>query len=308
MNTAARLTSLDGILNVCKPVGMTSHDVVDAVRRLAGTRRVGHTGTLDPGASGVLVLALEHATRIAEFLADVDKEYRVEITFGRSTDSGDAYGRTVREASSVEPTAEQVASVLPRFVGEIQQIPPMASAVHVGGRRLYELSRQGAVVEVPPRRVHIYALDLKEFFPTSPPRAMLHVACSKGTYIRRLCSDLGDALDCGAYASFMVRTRVGRYEIASSATLEELQALAEQERFREALLPMDDALAEFPAVDLLPPQRQAAVHGQPIPLFRVAHWQRLLGAKVVKLRDAGRLVALARVEEGLLKPFKVLRD
>ncbi|TMJ01564.1 MAG: tRNA pseudouridine(55) synthase TruB [Bacillati bacterium ANGP1] len=287
---------------------MTSHDVVDAVRRLAGTRRVGHTGTLDPGASGVLVLALEHATRIAEFLADVDKEYRVEITFGRSTDSGDAYGRTVREASSVEPTAEQVASVLPRFVGEIQQIPPMASAVHVGGRRLYELSRQGAVVEVPPRCVHIYALDLKEFFPTSPPRAMLHVACSKGTYIRRLCSDLGDALDCGAYASFMVRTRVGRYEIASSATLEELQALAEQERFREALLPMDDALAEFPAVDLLPPQRQAAVHGQPIPLFRVAHWQRLLGAKVVKLRDAGRLVALARVEEGLLKPFKVLRD
>jgi len=308
MNAAAPLTSLDGILNVCKPVGMTSHDVVDAVRRLAGTRRVGHTGTLDPGASGVLVLALEHATRIAEFLADVDKEYRVEITFGRSTDSGDAYGRTVREASSVEPTAEQVAGVLPRFVGEIQQIPPMASAVHVGGRRLYELSRQGAVVEVPPRRVHIYALDLKEFFPTSPPRAMLHVACSKGTYIRRLCSDLGDALDCGAYASFMVRTRVGRYEVASSATLEELQALAEQERFREALLPMDDALAEFPAVDLLPPQRQAAVHGQPIPLFRVAHWQRLLGAKVVKLRDAGRLVALARVEEGLLKPFKVLRD
>jgi len=308
MNTAAPLTSLDGILNVCKPVGMTSHDVVDAVRRLAGTRRVGHTGTLDPGASGVLVLALEHATRIAEFLADVDKEYRVEITFGRSTDSGDAYGRTVRDVSSVGPTAEQVAGVLPRFVGEIQQIPPMASAVHVGGRRLYELSRQGAVVEVPPRRVHIYALDLKEFFPASPPRAMLHVACSKGTYIRRLCSDLGDALDCGAYASFMVRTRVGRYEVVSSATLEELQALAEQERFREALLPMDDALAEFPAVDLLPPQRQAAVHGQPIPLFRVAHWQRLLGAKVVKLRDAGRLVALAKVEEGLLKPFKVLRD
>jgi tRNA pseudouridine55 synthase len=308
MRDNASSPSMDGVLNVCKPVGMTSHDVVDAVRRLAGTRRVGHTGTLDPGASGVLVLALEHATRIAEFLADVDKEYRVEITFGRSTDSGDAYGRTVRDAPSVGPTAEQLVGMMPRFTGEIQQIPPMASAVHVGGRRLYELSRQGAVVEVPPRRVRIYALDLKEFFPTSPPRAILHVACSKGTYIRRLCSDLGDALDCGAYASFMVRTRVGRYEVAASSTLEELRALAEQGRFREALLPMDDALAEFPAVDLLPPQRQAAVHGQPIPLFRVAHWQRLLGAKVVRLRDAGRLVALARVEEGLLKPFKVLRD
>lgn len=293
---------------MCKPVGMTSHDVVDAVRRLAQTRRVGHTGTLDPGASGVLVLALEHATRIAEFLADADKEYRVEITFGRSTDSGDVYGRTVREASSVALTAEQVADVLPRFVGHIQQVPPMASAVHVGGRRLYELSRQGAVVEAPPRHVQIYEFELREFIPGTPPRAMLHVACSKGTYIRRLCSDVGDALGCEAYASFMVRMRVGRYDVMSSATLEELRAVAEQERFHEVVLPMDDALAEFPAVDLLPPQRQAAVHGQPIPLFRVAHWQRLVAAKVVRLRDGGRLIALARVEEGLLKPFKVLRD
>src|SRR5438552_1348137 len=120
--------------------------------------------------------------------------------------------------------------------------------------------------------------------PASPPRAMLHVACSKGTYVRRLCYDVGDAVGCGAYASFMVRMRVGRYEVASSATLEELQALAEQDRLREAVLPMDDALTEFPAVDLLPPQRQAAIHGQPIPLFRVAHWQRLVGSQVVSLR------------------------
>ena len=308
MKAAAPPASVDGVLNVCKPVGMTSHDVVDAVRRLARTRRVGHTGTLDPGASGVLVLALEHATRIAEFLANADKEYRVEITFGRSTDSGDAYGRTVRETPSVLLTAQQVTAVLPRFAGEIQQIPPMASAVHVGGRRLYELARQGAEIQVPPRTVHIYALELREFIPASPPRAMLHVACSKGTYIRRLCSDVGDAVGCGAYASFMVRMSVGRYEVASAATLEELQALAEQDRLREAVLPMDDALTEFPAVDLLPPQRQAAIHGQPIPLFRVAHWQRLVGAQVVRLRDAGRLIALAKVEEGLLKPFKVLRD
>lgn len=308
MNAPAPPPTPAGVLNVCKPVGMTSHDVVDAVRRLAGTRRVGHTGTLDPGASGVLILALEQATRIAEFLADADKEYRVEMTFGRSTDSGDIYGRTVQTSASVVLTAEQVAGVLPRFTGEIEQIPPMASAVHVGGRRLYELSRQGAVVEAPPRHVHIYDLTLREFFPGSPPRAMMHVACSKGTYIRRLCSDIGEALGCGAYASFMVRTRVGRYEVMSSATLEELQALAEQDRLGEAVLPMEEALAEFPAVDLLPPQRQAAINGQPIPLFRVAHWQRLVGAKVVRLRDAGRLIALARVEEGLLKPFKVLRD
>lgn len=300
--------SPDGVLNVCKPVGMTSHDVVDAIRALARTRKVGHTGTLDPGASGVLVLVLNHATRIAEFLADADKEYRVEATFGRSTDSGDAYGGTIRETPADGLTAAQVGAALPRFTGEIVQVPPMASAVHVGGRRLYELARRGEVVDPPPRRVQIYQLELREFHPGPPPRAMLHVACSKGTYIRRLCADLGDVVGCGAYASFMVRTRVGRYELRSSFTLEDLQARATGGGLDQAVLSMDDAMAEFPAVDLLPPQRQAAIHGQSIPLFRVAHWQRLVGAKLVRLRDHQGLVALAKVEEGLLKPVKVLRD
>src|SRR2546428_11687046 len=175
MKAAAPPASLDGVLNVCKPVGMTSHDVVDAVRRLAHTRRVGHAGTLDPGASGVLVLALEHATRIAEFRANADKEYRVEITFGRSTDSGDAYGRTVRETPSVLLTAQQVTAVLPRFAGEIQQIPPMASAVHVGGRRLYELARPGAGIQGPPRPLPIYAFELPEVLPPLPPAAHRHM-------------------------------------------------------------------------------------------------------------------------------------
>jgi tRNA pseudouridine55 synthase len=287
---------------------MTSHDVVDVARLLAHTRRVGHTGTLDPGASGVLVLVFNRATRIAEFLADADKEYRVEVTFGKSTDSGDAYGRTVREASAASLTSDQIAAALVPFVGEIAQVPPMASAVHVGGRRLYALAREGISVEVPPRHVRIHRLDLVEFAAGSPPRAMLHVVCSKGTYVRRLCSDLGEGLGCGAYASFMVRTRVGRYELAASATLEELQTLGAVGRLAEAILPMDDALADLPAVELLPPQRQAAMRGQPIPLFRVSQWQRLVGARVVRLRDASGLVALAHVEEGLLRPFKVLRD
>src|SRR2546425_988560 len=207
-------SSVEGVLNVCKPVGMTSHDVVDAARRLAHTRRVGHTGTLDPGATGVLVLVFNRATRIAEFLADADKEYRVEVTFGKSTDSGDAYGRTVREAPADTLTGEQVAAALPQFVGEIAQVPPLASAVHVGGRRLYELAREGVTIEVPPRHVWIYQLTLLDFVATSPPSAV----------------------------------------------------------------------------------------------FRVARWQQLVGAPVVRLRDATGLVALARVEEGLLRPFKVLRD
>ena len=297
-----------GVLSVVKPVGMTSHDVVDVVRRLVGTRRVGHTGTLDPGAAGVLVLAIGRGTRIVEFLAEAEKEYRVEVTFGRATDTGDAYGETVHEATALHLDTRHVQSVLAQFTGEIEQVPPMASAVHVQGRRLYEHARRGAVVDVPPRRVQIFRLELVEFVRTSPPRAWLHVACSKGTYIRRLCHDIGDALGCGAHASFMVRTRVGQHRIDAAHTLEELAAHARAGRLADVLQPLDEAIGDLPAVELTPPLRRAVMHGHPLPLFKVAHWQRLIGARAVRLRDSGGLVALARVEAGMLKPFKVLRD
>lgn len=286
---------------------MTSHDVVDYLRRLTRTRRVGHTGTLDPGATGVLVLCVGRATRIAEFLADADKEYWVEMTVGRSTDSGDVYGNVVRETAVDALTREDVEAVLPRFLGEIDQVPPMASAVHVGGERLYELARRGVTVDVAPRRVRISALELVEVLP-SPPRARLRITCSKGTYIRRLCHDLGEVLGVGAHATFMVRTRVGRHGLANAFTLEEVAALAEAQQLVGTLESLDAALAELPAVDLPPGQHQAVLHGQALPLFKVAHWQQLLGSRAVRVRDAKGLIALARVEAGVLKPFKVLRD
>lgn len=301
------MAGIDGILNALKPVGMTSHDVVDVVRALTGTRRVGHTGTLDPGAAGVLVLAVGRATRLAEFITEADKEYRVEIVFGSATDTGDAYGATI--ARSDAPVSEAaLRAVLPQFTGEIAQVPPMASAVHVGGRRLYELHRRGAQVDVPPRRVTVHRLELVEFVNDHPPRARLLVVCSKGTYIRGLCHDLGQTLGSGAHAAFMVRTRVGRYTLEGAATLEELSALAQAENLTAAIEPPDQALADLPAVDLTPLQRQAVLHGQPVPLFKVPGWQQLLQATVVRLRDHTGLVALARVEQGVLKPFKVLRE
>lgn len=298
----------DGILNVLKPIGMTSHDVVDVIRSLAGMRRVGHTGTLDPGASGVLVVAVGKATRLAEFVAQTDKEYRVEVTFGRATDTGDAYGSMIAESPDVRVQEDQLRALLPRFTGEIEQVPPMTSAVHVGGRRLYELHRQGTQVDVPPRRVTVYRLDLLEFTDSAPARAWLHVACSKGTYVRGLCHEIGAALGAGGFASFMVRTRVGRYLLSDAHTLEELAQAAGAGTLAAVLEPADLALADLPAVDLSPPQRQAVLHGQPVPLFRVPGWQALMQAKVIRLRDEQGLVALARVEQGVLKPFKVLRD
>ena len=301
------MSTPNGIVNVLKPVGMTSHDVVDAARHLFGTRRIGHAGTLDPGAAGVLVLAIGRATRIAEFVAETDKEYVVEITFGRATDSGDAYGATLAEHGGAV-TDQALRDVLPRFLGAIEQVPPMASAVHHEGRRLYELHRAGEDVRVSPRRVEIHRLDVLDAPSGAPPQARLQVECSKGTYIRGLCHDIGEALGTGAYASFMVRTRVGRYALEGAHTLEELAVRHDAGTLGDVVEDADHALGDLPAVDLTPQQRTAVLHGQGVPLFKVAHWQALIQAKVVRLRDDKGLVALARVEAGVLRPFKVLRD
>lgn len=298
---------MDAVLNVLKPPGMTSHDVVDVVRRLVRQRRVGHTGTLDPSAAGVLVLVLGRATRIAEFLTLSDKAYRVEVTFGIATDTGDAFGGVTGTADASGVTAAAVEALLPPFTGEVEQIPPMASAIKVEGRRLYERARRGEVVAVPPRRVVIHRLALVDFWGGTHPRALLDVECSKGTYIRALARDLGAALGVGGHASFMLRRRVGPFTLEESLTLEELGALQASGTLEQAAVSMDQALRDLPAVDLLPGQRRQVLEGTPLPLFRVPGWQHLPPDRPVRLRDEQGLVALARVEHGRLRPFKVLR-
>jgi tRNA pseudouridine55 synthase len=297
---------MDGVLNALKPVGMTSHDVVDTIRRLAGQRRVGHTGTLDPGAAGVLVLVVGRATKIAEFLTASDKAYRVEVAFGVATDSGDAFGTVQRTADASAVTEGHLQDLLPQFTGTLKQTPPMTSAVKVGGVRLYRRARRGEEVEVAPREVRIYRLTLLRFWAGPPPRALLDMECSKGTYVRALARDLGETLGVGAHASFMLRWRVGRFDLEESHTLEELARLAEEGRLPGALMAMDDALADLPAVDLAPGQRRAVQEGIPLPLFRVPEWQSLPQGVSIRLRDRGVLIALARVEAGALRPFKVL--
>ncbi len=298
---------MDGVLNVLKPTGMTSHDVVDAVRRLVGQRRVGHTGTLDPGAAGVLVLVLGRATRIAEFLSEADKAYRFEVTFGVATATGDAFGEITSTEDASGLSEEQLADLLPQFLGEIEQLPPMTSAIKVGGVPLYRRAHRGETVAVQPRRVRISRLRLLRFWPGARPRALLEVECGKGTYVRALARDIGEMAGVGAHASFMLRLRAGRFTLGSSRTLEELSGLQAEGRLGEALLSMDDALADLPAVQLLPGQRLSVLDGLPLPLFRVPNWQRLPRNVPIRLRDQSGLVALARVEGGSLRPFKVLR-
>ncbi len=210
---------MNGFLVIDKPAGITSHDVVDRARRILGIRKIGHLGTLDPLGVGVLVLAIGKATKAVRYFVDDDKEYTTTVRLGVITDTQDLDG-TVLEQRDVNVTNEEFAHVLEQFRGEIQQVPPMVSAKKIGGKRLYKLHRQGIEVEREPKTVTIYEIDFRDF---SPPEATFHVHCSKGTYIRTLCADIGEVLGCGGAMAWLRRTKSGFFTIEDAVTLEELE-------------------------------------------------------------------------------------
>ncbi len=287
--------AIDGVLNLLKPPGMTSHDVVAFVRRTLGVKKVGHTGTLDPGVAGVLPVCVGRATRLAEFIAGSDKAYRAEITFGATTSTQDGFGEVLEEADASHLTRGDLAYALTRFHGPIEQVPPMVSAVKVGGKRLYELARQGVDVERKPRRVFIHKLQLLDFRPGPRPVAYVDVVCSKGTYVRALAHDLGQFLRVGAHLSYLVRTRSGQFALADAATLEELAA------GQAPLLPLTAALGDMPRVTVTGRDAARVLHGV-APPARVAHAD---GTTVALVADDGTLLALAEAVRGRLRLRKV---
>ena len=240
-----------GLLLVDKPTGMTSHDVVDRIRRAAKIRRVGHTGTLDPGATGLLVLCLGPATRLSEHLTALDKVYEGVMRLGVETDSYDMDGRVLEERPVPELSMEALQKVCGAFSGEIDQIPPMVSAVKVGGERLYKRARKGEVVERKPRRVTVREFAVRSW---QSPDAEVRVVCTSGTYVRALCHDVGARLECGGMLASLRRTRVGRYSVDDAATLD---VLRDEDSVRERLLSMDDAL-DLPEV-IVKPGSQAVI-------------------------------------------------
>lgn len=231
INTA---TNYDGVLNLLKPPGMTSHDVVSFLRRQFGIKKIGHAGTLDPQAAGVLPLCLGQGTRLLEYLMDHDKEYLCEMTLGVTTTTQDAWGEAVTCRDYRQVTLEMLQNVLPRFVGEITQTVPAFSAVKVQGVPLYKRARQGVEISPVVRRVKIYHLEIVKF---APPKVTMFIHCGKGTYIRTICHDLGEELGVGAHLSFLLRTRVGSFSLADSLTLEEIALLQEK-----SLLPIEYCL------------------------------------------------------------------
>lgn len=215
---------MDGILNINKPTGLTSHDVVKRVRRILKIQKVGHAGTLDPEASGVLLVCMGRGTKLVEHLMNLPKHYRGTMRLGIKTDTQDAWGQVIFQGSVPQFTREQLLGVFSEFTGVIQQVPPMFSALKHQGRRLYDLARQGIEVERQPREVQIRALRLLE---VSGSLVDFEVECSRGTYVRTLCSDMGDRLGCGAHLSRLERIRVGPFALEEALTLEDLQGLKE---------------------------------------------------------------------------------
>lgn len=287
---------MNGFVNVLKPPGMSSHDVVNFIRRVFGVKKAGHTGTLDPGAAGVLVICLGAATRLARFLLDDDKEYRAEITFGLTTSSGDSFGECIYEGDASHLTEDIVKQVLPLFVGRIEQVPPMTSALKKQGKKLYELARSGLVVDRPARVVNIYSLDFVwgTGWGGPRPRVLLHMACSKGTYVRSLCTDIGKYLGCGAHMSFLVRTRAGLFNISKSKTLEELLVAAENGKLEDKVITVEEAFSDLPAVIVKKGAVSAVVSGSKLYLPGVAHMpEGLTEGTTVRLIGSGKLLAVA---------------
>ena len=296
--------SLHGVLVVDKPRGPTSFEVVQRVRRALRVEKAGHTGTLDPMATGVLAVCLGDALKVQQYLVESDKAYEAEVAFGLATDTEDAEGQEVARGDPGALTADAIVAALPRFLGEIEQIPPMYSAVRVGGRRLHEAARAGEAVDRAPRRVRVDDLHLLHLEPERGGlvRARIEVRCGKGTYVRTLAADLGKALGVPAHLAALRRTATGRFSLAQATPLEELLRLAAEEPARAAarVIPVVEALDFMPAVALSSEQAQDLVHGRAVPLGDLP--QELFRA----VSPEGTLVAICSAGPRGAHPVRVL--
>ncbi len=287
MNSQDVRNAISGALVVDKPVGMTSHDVVQAIRNGTNLRRAGHTGTLDPRASGVLVILVGPAVRLSEYVSASDKRYQAIIRLGGSTDTFDAEGLVTPTKDPVDVTEAQFEEALKTFVGEIEQTPPPYSAVKVQGRKAYEMAREGEEVELAPRKITVHHLEVLEW---TPPEVVIDVHCSSGTYVRSLANDLGVMLGCGAYLVGLRRTKSGRFSLRDAVPLRKLQEAFTAGNWYQYLIPAAEALGDWPAVELNPDEVEGVRHG---------HRVKVVGepteTKVRGVSTQGELVALMEI-------------
>jgi len=303
------VNGVDRVIVIDKPAGMTSHDVVQRVRRAIRQRRVGHAGTLDPAATGVLVLLAGRATRLSQYLTVAEKEYEGRIVLGTTTDTQDSDGEVTSTRDYSDVTEAALVECFGEFTGELMQVPPMVSAVKLGGRRLYALARDGVEVERQPRPITVRELELLEF---QPPYIRFRVICSKGTYVRTLAEDIGERLGCGAHLGDLRRTRSGGFGLDEAIRLDELETRGR--RPDQTGRSLYEALGDIPSVTLTERQLDQILEGQTASVSdRNAH---PLGSLVRTTPDGVHLTAIARVdacddeEEGavLLRPIRVFAE
>ena len=300
---------MDGIFNIYKEKGFTSHDVVAIVRRTIHMKKVGHTGTLDPDAEGVLPVCVGKATKLSDVIMDGRKSYRAMLRLGMTTTTEDASGE-VLETKEVDFNEERIREVVASFIGKLEQVPPMYSAVKVNGKKLYELAREGKEIERKSRTIEVYDIRIRQFLP--PDRVEIDVDCSKGTYIRTLCSDIGKALGCGGHMAELLRTRTGAFSLENAIKLDELKALAEQEKVETVLLTMEEALEDFPVVKVSEKSQKFLYNGGKIQERFLTEKPAVLteGEIVVTYDYENNLVGLYEIKKEennfYIKPFKML--
>ena len=319
-NEESKMPSMDGAIIIDKPAGMTSHDVVAGVRKILGKRRVGHTGTLDPFATGVLVILLGRATRLAQFLSGAEKEYEAVIRFGYATDTGDITGQRIDEASDAKARSEQslrkdkIESAMESFRGEIEQLPPMYSAKRVAGRKLYEHARRGEEIERQTIRVTVQVfepLDGELLKPNDGGSFDLgvRVVCSAGTYVRVLAEDLGKRMKVAAHLAALRRTRAGQFGIGNAVTLDELANLAASESLARILISPNDAVSHLPLVELDREQTRQIERGIDLQIDSQQGFSWRDGESI-RLMSAGELIAVGKFDgEGrVIHPAVVLKQ
>jgi tRNA pseudouridine55 synthase len=296
---------LDGILNINKPSGITSFGVVARVKRLTGERHVGHAGTLDPNATGVLPVFLGKATRVVEFLMENHKTYRADIELGTATDTYDESGKVVYQGDASKITKDKVEQALAAFRGEIEQIPPMYSALKFQGQPLYRLARAGTNIERKSRAVKIYRLELISWH---QPLVTLEVECSKGTYIRSLANDLGEALGCGAHLKSLIRTSYGLFNVNEAISLEQLEEACKRGDWQKHLYPTDSVLQDINRITVNEGEEASIKTGSLLNKTENAYNSQGVGEKYLRAYDQGGrfLAILARdKEKGDWRPKKV---
>ena len=279
----------DGFINLNKTSGMTSHDAVNRVRKIFLTRKVGHAGTLDPQAAGVLPIAVGRATKFIEYLADCDKTYRAEILFGIATDSGDLDGKIIARAENFSmPTTDELTALAKSFVGEIEQTPPKFSAIKIHGRKAYDLARKNLDFDMPRRRVKIFRLELVAL---NEHTATFEIDCGKGTYIRSLAIDLGERLNLPATLKNLLRLRVGDFNLRDAVTLDELNA--------SHLRPIEDCLQHLPAFELPEYRVRAFLNGLTTTVTAPDE-------KILRVISNGKFLGVGRIDNGELRSAKLL--